>query len=175
MKFQQLVATSSDINQHLLTLKKYASKCASVTELGVRDVISTWAWVDAEIPKITAYDIEDPPSDNLKEVVKAAEHLDFTFVKADVLEIELEPVDLLFIDTLHTYKQLTQELKLHADKAKKYIIFHDTTLYAHQGEDGSPLGLKDALNEFLLETSDWEIEKVFTHNNGLTILKRING
>ena len=35
----------SDINEHLPTLHDYASKCESVLELGVRGVISSYAFI----------------------------------------------------------------------------------------------------------------------------------
>jgi hypothetical protein len=174
-RYTALAATPSDIYQHLPTLKRYAQQCNSVTELGVRTIVSTWAWLDAGVPVIRCYDINDPPADALQEVTEYAQqnNLNFTFTRADVLTVELEPVELLFIDTWHTYSQLTQELALHGNVASKYMIFHDTTLYARSGEDGSPGGLQDALDNFLLETDVWRIKETFTNNNGLTVLEHI--
>ena len=36
--------TASDINEHLPVLKEYAQKCETITEMGVRAVVSTWAF-----------------------------------------------------------------------------------------------------------------------------------
>ena len=33
-------------------------------------------------------------------------------------------------------------------------------------------GLKPAINEFISNNKEWEIYKIYTNNNGLTILKR---
>jgi len=174
-RYAALAATPSDIYQHLPTLKRYAQQCNSVTELGVRTIVSTWAWLEAQVPTIRCYDLNDPPVAALQEVIDYAQqnNLNFTFTRADVLTIELEPVELLFIDTWHTYAQLTQELALHGNVASKYMIFHDTTLYGRSGEDGSPGGLQDALDNFLLETDCWSVKETYTNNNGLTILQRI--
>lgn len=174
-RYAALASTPSDIYQHLPTLKRYAQQCNSVTELGVRTIVSTWAWLDAHVPIIRCYDINNPPADELCYVQDYAKQnsLDFTFTRADVLVTDLEPVDLLFIDTWHTYSQLTQELALHGSVATKYMIFHDTTLYGRSGEDGSPGGLQDALDNFLLETDVWRLKETFTNNNGLTILEHI--
>jgi hypothetical protein len=79
---------------------------------------------------------------------------------------------------------LSEELKLHGNKAKKYIIFHDTTTYGFFDEIHEDLGsnlsktvsikrgLQIAISEFLATNSEWSIDKVFTNCNGLTILKR---
>lgn len=174
-RYATLAATPSDIYQHLPTLKRYALMCNSVTELGVRTVVSTWAWLDAAVPTIRCYDINDPPADELQVAESFAQenNLDFMFTRDDVLKTVLEPTDLLFIDTWHIYPQLKQELQLHSEVASKYMIFHDTTLYAHTGEDGSARGLKDALDEFLLSTDSWVIREIYTNNNGLTVLERV--
>ena len=113
--------------------------------------------------------------------------LNFTFIQSDVLKVEIEECDMLFIDTYHCYNQLKSELDLHANKVKKYIAMHDTVSYATRDEgmahwvtnemknnyrDEGKYGLILAINEFLEENKNWEIENVYTHNNGLMILKR---
>jgi hypothetical protein len=44
-KYNILCKKNSDINEHLPTLYKYASECESIIELGVRGVISTYAFI----------------------------------------------------------------------------------------------------------------------------------
>ena len=100
--------------------------------------------------------------------------------------MEIEPTDLLFIDTLHTYTQLSQELKLHASKVKKYIILHDTTTYGFKPEPSdwqtenimenyvyNDKGLWPAVTEFLDSNRSWIVLEKRENNNGLTVLKRI--
>ena len=173
--YSELASTPSDINEHLPTLRRYAAQCNSVTELGVRSIVSLWSWLDAGVPVIRAYDVNQPPAENLRYVEQYAVEngIDFKFTQADVLQTTLEPVDLLFIDTWHVYPQLVKELELHGEVARKFMVFHDTTLYARRGEDGSRLGLQDALDEFLLSSDSWQVLEKFTNNNGLTVLKRI--
>jgi len=36
------------------------------------------------------------------------------------------------------------------------------------------VGLKPAIDEFLQQNSHWKVKEVFTNNNGLTILERVN-
>ena len=126
-KINQLFQTTSDINEHIPTLIRYGQECDSITEMGVRGIISTWAFLGSAPKKMVSYDIQDPKEwdQDINEVYKTAEAygLDFSFTQADVLKIEIEPTELLFIDTWHAYKQLKSELKLHADKALNILYF----------------------------------------------------
>jgi hypothetical protein len=185
-KFQEKVNTPSDINEHMNILFKYGSECSHITEMGVRGIVSTWAWLYAKPKKLIAYDLKNPSNwgGSLDEVEQYSNQLgiNFNFYEADVLKIDIEDTDLLFIDTWHTYDQCKQELKLHAQKVNKYIIFHDTTTYEYSDEssgsvnslDGvsSGKGLWPAIEEFLSENKEWTILERYYNNNGLTILKR---
>lgn len=168
----------SDINQHLPTIKKYTEECDHVTEMGVRGIVSTWAFLAGSPKKLISYDISNPSNwgGNIQAVYNSVKdtNIEFKFYQKNVLKIEIEETDFLFIDTLHQYEQLSQELKLHANKAKKYIGFHDTTKFEIFDEvTGNMGGLWKAIKEFLEENSHWRIKERFTNNNGLTIIKRI--
>lgn len=177
---------SSDINEHLPILKEYAEKCAHITEFGVRYGASTYAFLSGKPKKMISYDIQH--NSFISEIVTLTrkENLNFFFEKCDVLEIEIEETDLLFIDTYHTYNQLINELKLHGDKVRKYIILHDTFTYGLTDEEpyahsshiiqSIPIektGLKHAITEFINSNNNWVIDREYLNNNGLTILKNI--
>ena len=113
--------------------------------------------------------------------------INYEFIESDVLNINIEQTDLLFIDTLHTYNQLLSELKLHSTKVNKYIILHDTVSYGQIDEQvynhASPIvknmennktGLTNAINDFLLLDvgKTWFVSKEFKNNNGLTVLEK---
>ena len=66
---------------------------------------------------------------------------------------------------------MKKELELHGNKAKKYLIFHDTISFRERGERGG-CGIYKAIIEFLKENSHWYIESEYTNNNGFLILKR---
>jgi hypothetical protein len=170
-------ATPGDINQHLDTLKKYASECESLVEFGVGRIVSTWALLAGKPKRMVSYDINDPivHGSNIQIVYSACkeEGIEYDFIKDSTLNAKIAECDLLFIDSLHTYKQLSEELKLHGDLVKKYIIFHDTETFGAIGEDGSRPGLKQAITDFLDIKKDWSIDFHATYNNGLTVLKRI--
>lgn len=186
-KYTEAKNRTSDINEHLETLFEYGKQCKHITEMGVRNVVSTWAFLASNPSKMISYDIcHNNRIDELLNIV-TAENINFSFIKEDVLKVDIEPTDLLFIDTLHAYNQLIQELNKHSKKVKKYIILHDTTkfetvdesIYNHASDlvkkNADQKGLKAAINNFLNYSEDglqWGIEKIYTNNNGLTILKR---
>jgi len=164
--FEQLCKTPSDINEHLITLRDLTKECESVTEMGVRYCVSTFAFIEGNPKKLTCIDINHPsyyvPQEGGKNFDKAVElakekGIDFKFIQGDTLTIDIDETDLLFIDTLHTYPQLNAELKRHASKAKKYIVLHDTS---------SCPELWDAVEEL----RGWEVKERFTNCSGLTIL-----
>ena len=161
---------NSDINEHLPILKKYSEECDHITEMGVRDVVSTWAFLMGNPKKLISYDICQINENMILDSIKDT-NIEFQFILSDTTKIEIEETDLLFIDTLHTYEQLKVELELHGNKSKKYIIFHDTILFGNRGERGD-IGLNPAIIEFIEKNPHWIKHEVFTNNNGLTILKR---
>ena len=183
----QLHKTPSDINEHMPTIIKYGNECETITEMGVRGIFSTWGWLACAPKKLTCYDIHDPSKwgGDIQSVYDTAMAygLNFEFKVADVLKIEIEETDLLFIDTWHAYDQLKQELKLHSNKVKKYICFHDTTSYEFVDESkghantwegqSSGKGIWPAIEEFLNENKEtWTLKERFRNNNGFTIIKR---
>jgi hypothetical protein len=153
---------------------KYASECEHITEMGVRNIVSTFALLMGEPKRMISYDINW--ANGIEAVIQWAnvEGIDFDFRLADTTALTIKETDLLFIDTLHNYNQLKKELELHSHKAKKYIIFHDTTSYEHIGESyegGYEKGIWPAIEE-LIEEGVWEIKERYTNNTGLTILNR---
>lgn len=186
--YESLCSIPSDINEHLPTLKKYASQCKKVTEMGVRFACSTWSFLEAKPEKITCYDIKYDyfkPSEDLINKMCEKYKISFEFLTGDTLNIEIENTDLLFIDTLHTYDQLTGELTLHSKNVNKWIILHDTTLFGDRDEyiyehasdliknkEKSKEGLNNAINDFISKNQDWIVKEVYTNCNGLTVLER---
>ena len=177
----------NDMWFHFEMLKGVAVDSNVIMELGTRGIVSTWAFMSglsgtterilsvsddrrhlhSETAKcIWSYDINHP-SDYGADINEAKDianenFIEWTFKQEDTLEIELPTCCSIFFDTDHTYKQLSQELKLHAHKARKYLVFHDTMKYATE--------LVPAINEFLEEHSEWRILHCENACNGLTIL-----
>jgi predicted O-methyltransferase YrrM len=201
MKYNLLSSTPSDINEHLPTLYKYALNCDSILELGVRDCVSSWAFLKGlqdnkngnERKSLFLNDIEEC---NIVDLINVSKELninvDYKWINDLNLDFKERTFDLTFIDTWHIYGQLKRELAKFSLLTKKYIILHDTTVDAEKGEtirlqmdskkqsieSGFSIqeiecGLQKAINEFLFTNREWRIKEVFENNNGLTVLERI--
>jgi hypothetical protein len=170
-EYQDACIRVTDIHEHLPILSDLTSQCNHVTELGVGWAQSTRAFLRHNVI-LHSYEYSPQPGiidffiDAKKSGREVTLHID------DTRKVEIEPTDLLFVDSLHVYEQVKTELELHADKTKKYIVFHDTTLFADRGEFGGK-GIWPAIQEFMDSHSEWELVERRTNNNGLTILKRV--
>ena len=181
-----------DINEHLPTLRKYASMCEHVTEMGTRFAISTFAFIIGKPKKFISIDMNyhffQPYEEEIKTFAEAC-GTSFQFIEADVLKFDIEQTDMLFIDTLHTYNQLSKELRKHEKSVNKWIVLHDTITFGQRDEDFyqngkiseeikfdsiDKRGLYTALLDFLAENNNWKIKEHYSNNNGLTIIERIN-
>jgi hypothetical protein len=162
-KIEELSNSGCDICEHFPLMLKYGKQCEHITEMGVRNVVSTWGWIGSNPKKLICYDIRR--SSEVQDAIDTAADLglDFTFHEADTRIIEIEETDLLFIDTEHTYDQMQKELELHGNKARKFIIFHDTA-YCHE--------MNVAIKEFMEANPHWVDEEEVTNNNGFKIIKR---
>lgn len=156
--------TPSDINEHLPLLRMLASRCDHVTEFGTRWANgSTIAFLSAQPKQFVAWDLNPQfvVSQKILNLIGMAGRTRFQPRTGSTLEINIEPTDLLFIDTLHTYQQLKAELWRHGDPrhfhgkcdclVKKYIVLHDTCTFGRIGEDGKEPGLVQAIREFHLQ------------------------
>ena len=198
-KYTSLCNESSDINEHLPTIYKYATECESVLELGVRGCVSSWAFAfgllnnERTTRKLTLNDIYECNIEELLTTTKGLNiNIDYKWI--DDLKLEMKGnVDLTFIDTWHVYARLKRELDKFSKITNKYIIMHDTSVDEIYGEtircrmnameqslmSGIPIeeincGLGKAIDEFLKNNNNWKMKERFVHNNGLTVLERIN-
>lgn len=154
----------SDISEHVQYLHELAKECDSVVELGVRTGVSTRAFLPLDV-KLRSYDIYiDDTVEKLFAISRELGH-DHQYILGNSLEIDIEPADMMFVDTDHNYAQVTGELERHASKIKKYIGFHDTQIFAHE--------VLRAVNDFLEKNKEWVIHYHADNNNGLTVIKRI--
>lgn len=158
----------SDITEHLCTLRLLARDCNHVTEFGVRTGNSTVAFLAGLSPtgKLVSYDLNQP---NFEAPDDAQGRWTFTQSNTAALPL-IEETDFLFIDTLHTYDQVKQELK-HGNQARKWLAFHDTVLFGTHGEIGQR-GINDAISEFQNANPHWKTFASCLHNNGMLVLER---
>ena len=133
--------TQSDIQHHLPLLFSLAK--GHVVELGTRSGVSTaalLAGVERHGGKVTSIDV-DPQSAQV-----ALGHPQWTFLNASSTDLTTRgkaggPIDLLLIDTLHTYGHVTAELEVWASAMQLggTIAVHDTETFP---------GVRVAIEEF---------------------------
>ena len=176
--YDQKCQVYSDIVEHLPVLKLYANEVDHVTEMGVRTVVSTYAFLAGRPKRMISYDIipvEQFGVDRFWLAQIAAEvGTVYEFRVGDTTQVDIEETDLLFIDTLHTYEQLKIELARHAHKVRQYMIFHDIAIFGNVDETGTGWGLVPAIQEFLAEHPEWFVHEWRMNNNGLGVLKHQN-
>jgi hypothetical protein len=163
---------TSNIVAHLPFLEFMASQCDHVTEFGVRDGFSTCALLSGCRGKVVTYDIQRYPVCDILEQLDLPCAWEFHERSTVDESLVIEPTDLLFIDTLHTYDQAIKELALHADKARRYIVFHDTYTFGQRGNVKGTKGLMIAITEFVAANPAWRIAYHVNFNHGLTMLAR---
>lgn len=179
--------TPSDINENLPILFEIAKQCNHITEFGVRSGVSTRAFLNTDAA-LRSYDLEKDTVVN--ELFKKAKEdgKNVEYYEGNVLDIEIEETDLIFFDTWHHYDQLKKELSKHANKSKKYLVFHDTQTYSMTGEKCSntstgkiltdvieqPEGLLPAIIEFIVDAPQWTFKTYKKNNNGMIILEKKN-
>lgn len=167
-------STHSDVHEHLPTLNALATNCEHVTEFGVRWATSSKAFLCLPVT-YRGYDIQLFPEAETVFAHAAAQNKDARLIIQDTLSLTLdtfEQTDLLFIDSLHNYAQVSAELCL-SPNVRRYICLHDTELFGQTGQDGSR-GIWPAIVEFVAANNNWHIKEHYTNNNGMTVLERIH-
>eukprot|EP00928_Gymnodinium_smaydae_P063206 TRINITY_DN46869_c0_g1_i1.p1 TRINITY_DN46869_c0_g1~~TRINITY_DN46869_c0_g1_i1.p1 ORF type:complete len:487 (+),score=113.54 TRINITY_DN46869_c0_g1_i1:86-1462(+) len=211
-------------NEHLPLLRALASKAFGVRrvlELGVHDVITTVAFLAAFPERLDSVDVAYPDKPRLRAIETLAAACGATqfqalerssvglrfggsfaadgsdaAASAAPFDVSAAP-DLVFVDTWHIGAQLARELEELAPVATRFLVLHDTTLFAYADEanwggfpevpasstalaaassrtqDGPPIGLWPAVETFLEEHPEWRLAKRCINNNGLTILARL--
>ena len=174
--FDILTRTATDINEHLPMLYFLAQQCDHVTEFGVRTGASTLAFLhglQGRPATLRSYDINDQYG--VQDSLTRWTRVEWTFSICSTLSItRIEPTDLLFVDTLHNYDQVRQELALHGESARRWIVFHDTETFGVTGDDGGR-GINQAITEWLEAKPEWRIVYRTHRNNGLTVIERQTG
>lgn len=172
-------ALASDIVLHLPVLEYYASLCESVVEFGVRDGNSTVALIAGCKGRVDSFDIRPSGEvDVLRHMALPCSAWRFHLLDTGSSDManRVPEADLFFIDTLHTYDHVSKELALHGRKARKYLVFHDTSTcgdYDVSGDIPSAKGILPAIEEFL-SRHPGEYETVYRTDacNGLWVLER---
>lgn len=152
-------------------LERLASECKIIVEFGVNTGSSTTAFA-CGLPAdglLVSYDLNHDCHRDREPQPECR------FIVANTAKLESIPeCDLLFIDTLHTYTHIKEELK-HGNSSWKFICIHDTAIHETLGEDGSRPGIWQAVLEFLEDNLHWTIRDRMYGKWGMTTLERTSG
>lgn len=151
--YERLCRTPSDIVEHLPRFVELVRELDAkhVIELGTRSGVSTIAWLYAleGRGRLTSVDIDPRPD------IGDYEH--WTFIQGDDCDssviAQLEPAEIVFIDTSHLYGHTLRELTIYRRLVRPggRIVMHDTML---ERPDGAPVRprypVMTALSEFVM-------------------------
>jgi len=156
---------TGDFSSRMDAMQNLFKDVKTITELGTFQGCSTSAWLKLRPKKLITIDIKPYLDKDIFEIAAKEIGVHFEYIIADDMTINIEPCDLLFIDTSHTEEHTYQELKRHGNKALKYIAFHDVVEPKHQ----TMLGIKRYLQENI---NKWEIFYKDLVGDGFLVLKK---
>ena len=166
---ESAMAKATSIHEHLTTLYLLAKELnlRVALELGAGDGNSTLAllWAAREsFGKVFSVDINKCEKAS-RLVASNGLSKYWNFIQGDDLKIEWKrPVDLLFLDTVHTYKQVLAELKKYEPFVRKggVVIVHDIVTWN---------GVFKAVKKYMKERNDLRLYKYFNNNGRAVIFK----
>jgi len=117
-----------DMYKRIDYIQKTFAGIETITEFGPFQGCSTAAWLSLRPKKFVT--VDQGVSLDVDLFKKAAEEIgvDFEFRIGNDIEIDIDPCDLLFIDTVHTEDHTYKELKRHSNQVHTYLVFHDINL-----------------------------------------------
>lgn len=170
---------------HLPRIRALAEGLDLCVEFGVKHGASSSALLMGA-KRVLSFDlVQSPRADALRLIV--GERWDYRI--ADTRTVDIPPCDLLLVDSLHTYDQVKQELDRHADKVRRFLIFHDVITFGSIGADGETgkhlwtytpgqsvppwaLGIRPAIDQLMMGDPSWIIHAIYPDSHGLLVLTR---
>jgi hypothetical protein len=166
----------AESNKQLYTVLRFACRCDSVTALTMNAYETASAFLSAKSAKIRVLNIGPVEESDSGVYGRIANELAVDF-KMHQLKEDLEPTDLLYIDTPAEGNYRAMELGKYAPYVKKYIILPNTIKFALQpspqiklADDMKPIGLVFGVNHFLQTNDNWFILEHDDLDPGMTVL-----
>ena len=165
LAFSNSKHTPSDINEHLETLREYASQSRTVLELGTRADASTTALLAGQPERlVTAAWVHC----DWRKLVAVRGRTDLVSIEADSRNQAASShvnIDLMFVNAEHSFRQVAEELAAHASRVQRWIIIHKTVSFPP---------VLEAIRVFLAKTPKlWKMKSHAANNNGLLVIERI--
>lgn len=168
--FEVVKEIPRDLEQHMDFLKDISSKCSHVTEISKRKE-SLIALAAGKPKKIVSHNIEIHSMLERVEELATDTEMERSFLRSTDVD-SIEKTDLLFIDTVHTYPMMMDELRKFAPSVKRFIVARGTQTNGEIGEDGGR-GILHALRLFMKENPKWSVIEHHEHQYGMTVLGRL--
>ena len=137
----------------------------TVTEFGPFEGCSTSAWISLRPEKFVTVDRGITLDVDLYKQAAEEVGVDFEFILGNDIEIDIEPCELLFIDTMHSEDHTFNELQRHADKISKYLVFHDVNPIRFETLKG--------INKWWENHPEWHLKYQDFDDCGFLVLERI--
>lgn len=151
----------SAITPFLPMILRYASQSDSCVEFGVAKGNTTIALLHGCKGRVDSYEltVEKYWHSELHKLGGDRWHLHYeSSLLADVPEC-----DLMLHDSEHTYEHVKHELALHGNKARKFLLFHDTRSF--------PV-IEPAIREFMAQNPHWQEAEHDEQGAGMLALRR---
>ena len=167
-----------DINEHYAVLLALAGKRKRIAECGIgygrlTDLLLT---TYPEVLCSCDHRYDDIVQSAVTRIKSSAEKRGtaFSFERCDSRVFDIKDVDLLIIDSYGAYLQVLPELINLSPYVSEYICIHNTSIYGERTEWGGSPSLRQGIEDFLARNSKWTKIYEYGHNNGMTILKRVD-
>lgn len=178
--------------EHLPYLRSMAEGCDVIWEFGTKHGHSSSAFLMGLPPHGKLISVDLVITNRAKQLKKEAGNkwrlIQGSTLDRTILAVAPKP-DLIFLDSLHTYEQLKEELWLWGNCSGKWLIFHDTITFATKGADGesgiylpqpvdravfdpSSHGIRLAIDSFMVNNPIWRIHRHAPYGHGLLTLER---
>ena len=168
-RFEEIKRNSSDINEHTDTIFNITKGCNTAVSLQIGKGDAAFSLLLGCHLHIS---VDPSPAQDTINFLNDYFGKKSIVIRQNTCEpIDIDNFDVLMVDSFHTAKNVEKELKAHAHKVNKFIIFHDTFLYGEVGDDGGE-GIKKPIYEFLSNNQEWKIIHEANNNNGLIILAK---
>lgn len=179
--FKRSLTEWSDIQGHVQRLYDLVIELGAQTvlELGVRDAVSTSAFLAAlEQTDGHLYSVDITVSRHKIDEFNDPRWSFFQgFSTGPVANTDLLPAlfDIVFVDTDHTYELTAQEIEVWSPRVRHggAMVFHDTNLerFEHHTTPQPPFPVRQAIEEWLAATKLSLTVESFPESYGLTIVR----
>jgi hypothetical protein len=136
----------------------------TITEFGPFQGCSTSAWLMLRPKKFTTVDTGTTLDADLYKKAADEINVEFKFILGSDLEIDIDPCELLFIDTMHSEDHTYNELLRHADKVSKYLVFHDV--------NPERFGTLAGIEKWWKDHPEWKLDYQDFDDCGFMVLKK---